>query len=129
MRLLLDSHSFLWFIAGHQNLSEKAKAMILDPGNEVPVSIASLWEIAIKHGLGKLALAQPYDQLIPEQMERNEFEMLPIEVPHLGELVKLPPSDHRDPFDRIVIAQAIGEDLTVVTNDAAFAEYPVKVAW
>ena len=128
MRLLLDTHSFLWFIAGHQNLSERAKNMILDPGNSVLVSIASLWEIAIKHGLKKLTLAEPFDVLIPEQIDRNGFEVLPIELSHLGEIIKLE-SHHRDPFDRILIAQAIVEDLAVITNDAVFEKYPVKTDW
>ena len=128
MRLLLDTHSFLWFIAGHQNLSERARNIILDSDNNVLLSIASLWEITIKYGLKKLTLAEPFDVLIPEQITRNEFEILPIELSHLGELLKLEPH-HRDPFDRMLIAQAIIENLTVITNDSAFKKYPVITDW
>ena len=128
MRLLLDTHTFLWFIMGDPKLSEKARALIEDTRNERLLSIASLWEMAIKHSVGKLSLGQPFEVLIPQQLERNSIEILPITVAHLTVVATLP-FHHRDPFDRLLIAQAAVERLSVLTVDSAFDAYAVERLW
>jgi len=126
MRCLLDTQSFLWFIAGSGKLSDQARNLIADMDNEVLLSVASLWEIVIKVSLGKLVLSQPFEELIPKQLDQNEIKVLQIELDHLSALVKLP-LHHRDPFDRLIIAQALVEDVPVITQDAAFQNYPAQV--
>jgi PIN domain nuclease of toxin-antitoxin system len=96
--------------------------------NQLVLSAVSLWEIAIKVSIGKLELLQPYDQLIPEQLEENDINILPIELIHLTTVVGLP-FYHRDPFDRLIIAQAITEDLPVVSPDSLFSQYAIKLIW
>ena len=128
MRLLVDTHSFLWFITGSEELSEGARQRIADLANHVFVSSASLWEIAVKTRLGRLTLARPFAELIPEQLRLNAMEVLPIEVPHLAALITLP-WHHRDPFDRLLIAQALAEGLPIVSRDTVFPAYPVQVLW
>jgi PIN domain nuclease of toxin-antitoxin system len=128
MRLLLDTHAFLWFVMGDNRLSQSARAAIEDPANEKRLSVASLWEIAIKHSLGKLRLAEPFEVLIPREMHRNALVILPIEVSHLARVDALP-FHHRDPFDRLLIAQALVEDLNLVSIEAAFDTYRVSRIW
>ncbi len=128
MRVLLDTHSFLWFIAGNDELSEEARAVIGDPENEVLLSVASLWEISIKSSLGKLSLAMPFEELIPDQMAQNNIELLTIEVGHLAALTTLP-FHHRDPFDRMIITQAMAEDLPIIGNDPIYEQYLVEMVW
>ena len=102
--------------------------MIADIGNEVLLSVASLWEIAIKTSLGRLTLGRPFEELIPEQLILNRIEILPIGLDDLGEVVKLP-FHHRDPFDRLIIAQAVRKELPIVGKDGEFAIYPVRLIW
>jgi PIN domain nuclease of toxin-antitoxin system len=128
MRILLDTHSFLWFITANPKLSSRSCAMVEDLENEVFLSIASLWEIAIKAALGKLELAKPFAELFPAQVILNQIELLAIDVGHLTTLTELP-LRHRDPFDRLLISQAMTENLSVITKDSAFHEYPVRVIW
>lgn len=128
MRLLVDTHSFLWFITGSAELSEPARKWIADLENQVFVSSVSLWEIAIKTSLGKLTLTRPFADLIPEQLQLHAMEVLPIELPHLAALVTLP-WPHRDPFDRLLIAQALAEGLLVISRDPDFQAYPIQVLW
>jgi PIN domain nuclease of toxin-antitoxin system len=128
MRCLLDSHAFLWFIGGDARLGERALETISDIENEVLLSIASLWEIAIKHSLGKLELAQPFPELVQRQLIANEIELLAINPKHLFTLVDLP-FHHRDPFDRLIIAQAISEGIPVLSGDGEFRKYPVQTLW
>ncbi len=128
MRLLLDTHALLWFLAGESRLSPHARRVIADPDNEVLVSIGSLWEITIKASIGKLTLEKPFEQLIPSQLEAERIEVLPIEMHHLATLRGLL-FHHRDPFDRLIIVQAIAEGTSVVSRDAAFSEYGVRVLW
>lgn len=128
MRCLLDSHTFLWFIAGDDRLSERAREVLSDGETEALLSVASLWEIVIKVSLGKLELARPFPELIPQQLDENEIELLPIDPSHLSVLLDLP-FHHRDPFDRLIIAQAISEGLTVLSGDGEFRQYPVRVVW
>ncbi|HEY0150687.1 MAG TPA: type II toxin-antitoxin system VapC family toxin [Longimicrobium sp.] len=128
MRALLDTHALLWYLAGERDLSARARDLIDDPGNTMVVSVASLWEIAIKYGLGKLDLGLPFEDLVRDELSRTAFEILAIEVNHLITLSELP-LHHRDPFDRLLIAQAISEDLPVVGTDSAFERYPVGRIW
>lgn len=128
MRVLLDTNSFLWFISGSDRLSVDAKNFIADMQNQLVLSAASLWEIAIKISLGKLDLLQPYGQLIPQQLEENDIAVLPLEIGHLNKVIDLP-FHHRDPFDRLIIAQALAEGIPVVTSDAVFSQYAVKLIW
>ena len=124
MKLLLDTHIFLWFIMGSPHLTAKARALIEDETNRKFISVASLWEIAIKSSIGKLTLSAPFDQLIPQQLSLNGFELLPIEITHLATVVTLP-FHHRDPFDRLLIAQAMAEKMPVVSSDLAFDAYAI----
>jgi len=128
VRLLLDTHSFLWFISGSTSLSPTARALIEDASNQPLLSVASLWEMAIKLSLGKLSLAQPFEVLIPQQMRLNGIKLLGIEIEHTAAVSKLP-FHHRDPFDRLLIAQAIVEQMPIVSADTAFDTYPVKRLW
>jgi PIN domain nuclease of toxin-antitoxin system len=127
MKLLLDTHAFLWFITNNPRLSAKAKAL-LESDVEVLISTASLWEIAIKTSIGKLVLAQPYDIFIRQQLEQNSIEILPVKLEHLIVVAGLP-FHHRDPFDRLLIAQAMVEDLPMVSADNAFDAYAVQRLW
>ena len=129
MKLLLDTHAFLWFIMGSANLSDKARTLIEDPVNEKLLSIASLWEIAIKNSLGKLTLASSFDELIPEQLRMNGIGLLNIRVDHLSVLTTLP-FHHRDPFDRLIIAQARTMGLPLITGDEKIHDSGlVRVVW
>ncbi|MDQ7783826.1 MAG: type II toxin-antitoxin system VapC family toxin [Desulfomonilaceae bacterium] len=128
MRLLLDTHSFLWFIGGNEQLPQAAREIIIRMDNEVLLSIASLWEIAIKTSLGRLILGRPFEELIPEQIILNEIGILPIGLDDLSTVIKLP-FHHRDPFDRLIIAQAMTKGLPIMGNDAQFARYPVELVW
>ena len=128
MRILLDTHSFLWFIAGSDSLSTQARDFIADLGNEVLLSTGSLWELAIKVSIGKIELSRPFGEIIPEQLRENEIAVLPIELSHLTMVTELP-FHHRDPFDRLIIAQGIVEKLPVITRDITFRHYPVEILW
>ena len=128
MNLLLDTHAFLWFIASDPRLSTRAQSLIQDPGNRRLFSMAGLWEIAIKVSLGKLTLAQPFDQFIPRQLQLNQIEVLAIELPHLAAVVAMP-FHHRDPFDRLMAAQCQIEGLPIVSNDPVFDAYSVRRVW
>ena len=128
MNLLLDTHSFLWFISGNPNLSPTARTLIEDASNQPFLSIASLWEMAIKLSIGKLNLAQPFEVLIPQQMHLNGIKPLSIEIENVAIVSKLP-FHHRDPFDRLLIAQAIGEQIPIVSADAVFDAYGIQRLW
>lgn len=127
MNFLLDTHAFLWFINGDAKLSEKAKQEIENPGNTNYISIASFWKVAIKLGLKKIELGFPYQEL-KEQAVINNFVILPLSFDHTHQLTKLP-VHHRDPFDRIIISQAIHEQLTVISKDPNFSLYKIQVRW
>jgi len=128
MKLLLDTHTFLWFIMGNRNLGSSARELIEDIANEKFFSVASLWEMAIKLSLGKLTLTAPLDELIPQQLSMNGVELLNITIDHVTEVARLP-FHHRDPFDRLLIAQAVVEKMVVVGIDAAFDAYQVTRLW
>ncbi len=128
MRGLLDTHSFLWFVTDDPQLSATALAFIVDPNNEILVSPASYWEIAIKVSIGKYPMTVPFDQFFSEGIEGNEFEIIPIEIRHAFVLATLP-LHHKDPFDRMMISQAIAERIPVVSIDQVFDTYGVKRIW
>jgi len=128
MRLLLDTHAVLWFIANDPQLSPTARDLIRDGGNELWYSTASLWEIAIKLNLGKLKLGGSFPDFIDQQLAHNRIQVVPITLAHLGIVSQLA-LHHRDPFDRLIIAQAIAETLPVISIDQKFDLYPVKRIW
>lgn len=126
MNLLLDTHVLLWWMADDPALGDRARDAIADPENDVWVSAASVWEIAIKAGLGRLTLPGPVAEVLPAALVDSDFAPLPITVEH-GLRVSDLPLVHADPFDRILIAQAITQSWTIVTADAVFARYPVSI--
>ena len=126
MRLLLDTHIFLWYITADLSLPAAFRAAIQDPANEVFLSVASVWEAVIKYGLGKLPLPAAPEQFLPSQRDLHQIASLPIEEGAMNHLARLPPL-HRDPFDRILVSQALQHDLTMVTVDDAIKAYPVKL--
>lgn len=128
MSLLLDTHSFLWFIAGSSKLSEPARLSIENPETELYLSIASLWEMAIKISLGKLQLGEAFGELIPAQLSQNGISLLQISVDHTAGVIQLP-FHHRDPFDRLIIAQAQSENLPIISTDSVFDAYDIERIW
>lgn len=128
MRMLLDTHVFLWFVLGDMRLSSLARALIDDLGNEKLISPAVYWEIAIKVSIGKYALAEPYETFMDRGIRQNGFLILHIEPQHTAILTTLP-FHHRDPFDRLLVAQAIAEQIPIVSNDPSFDAYPVQRLW
>jgi len=128
MRLLLDTHSFLWFLLDDPKLSQTAKDSIADSDNDIEISPASYWEIAIKISLKKYSLPEPYEQFMERELATNQFRILPIEPKHTAALTSLP-FHHRDPFDRLIIAQAMVEQIPIISGDEAFAAYPVTRIW
>jgi len=123
-RLLVDTHALLWWLADDPALSPAARDSIADPANEPLVSAASVWEIAIKRSLGKLSV--PDD--LPDRITSGGFAWLPISALHAWQVRDLPPH-HRDPFDRVLVAQALIEHLRIITADAQFDAYGVEVRW
>ena len=128
MSYLLDTHSFLWFIAGSSRLSKNARSIIENTDIQLYLSIASLWEIAIKISLKKLHLGESYDNLIPIQLSQNSINLMQISVSHTAAVIELP-FHHRDPFDRLIIAQAQIEELPIISTDSAFDAYKIQRVW
>ncbi|GAB4580802.1 MAG: type II toxin-antitoxin system VapC family toxin [Anaerolineales bacterium] len=128
MNFLLDTHTFLWFIGGQTKLSRKVKELIEEPENQPYISIASLWEMAIKTSLGKVSLDQPLETLIPEQMSVNGIALMGLSFDHVVQVGKLP-FHHGDPFDRMLIAQAMVEKMPIASVDGAFDDYGIKRLW
>ena len=128
MNLLLDTHAFLWFCQSDSGLSVPAKALIENPANRKLLSIASCWEIAIKSGLGKLKLGESSATYIPAALARTGFELFPIAVAHATGVEALP-LHHRDPFDRLLVAQAIAEGIPIVSSDSLLDPYGVTRLW
>ena len=128
MTLLLDTHTFLWFCQDDPALSATAKALIEDPANRKLVNVASCWEIAIKTGLGKLQLGATSRAFVNKEIARNNFELLAITLDHATLVEALAPH-HKDPFDRLLIAQAKAEQAWLVSIDSQFEPYPVPVIW
>ena len=125
MRLLIDTHILIWFLEGNKSLSKPRRQIITEPQNDVLVSIASLWEMAIKISLGKLTLAQPFADVI-KQIAVENIEILTVFPEHALQ-VSILSFHHRDPFDRIIIAQAQVENLPVMTDDGDFGNYAISV--
>lgn len=128
MSLLLDTQSLLWFVLADSRLSSKALENIVSSDGLVYVSPASLWEIAIKISLGKYALPAPFVAFWDEQFLANDFTILPISVSHTARVIDLP-FHHRDPFDRLIIAQSLVEQIPVVSSDKLFDQYGVERIW
>jgi PIN domain nuclease of toxin-antitoxin system len=126
MALLLDTQAFLWWVTDDRRLSKRAARAIA--GTECLLSVASCWEMAIKTSLGKLSLAGSVDRFVQEQLEVNGFHLLAISLEHIGGVAALP-FHHRDPFDRLLAAQALAEDLSVVSADPMFRRYGVTRVW
>lgn len=128
MRLLLDTHALLWFLLNDARLSGNARSLITAPANDVFVSPASYWEIAIKISLGKYTLEEDFAEFMESQIVENELTLLPITVKHAAVVATLP-FHHRDPFDRLLIAQAMTEDVPLLSADPAFDLYDVTRIW
>jgi PIN domain nuclease of toxin-antitoxin system len=128
MRILLDTHAFLWFILDDSQLSKAARTVIEDASNDVEVSPASYWEIAIKIRLRKYSLPRPYQQFMESQMAIDDFRILHIEPKHTS-LITTMPFHHNDPFDRLLVAQAIVEGIAIVSIDEQLDPYGVRRLW
>ena len=128
MRLLLDSHAFLWFVWDDPRLSPTAKRLIEDVNNDLYISVAGIWEIAIKVSSGKLNVGQELGSFLSEQMQHNRIDLLPISLPHVVR-VSILPVHHKDPFDRLLIAQSLVEQIAVIGIDGVFDEYGVQRLW
>lgn len=126
MRLLLDTHAFLWSVDDPARLTTSTVEALKDPANSVVVSVASAWELAIKQSSGKLTLARPAEQWVPDQLARAGFGVAPIS---LGAALRVRglPFHHRDPFDRLLVAQALEDNYTIVTRDPALERYGVPI--
>jgi len=128
VKLLLDTHAWLWFVLGDDSLTPAARKLIEDPSNDVLISPVVYWETAIKISLGKYQLAQPFEQFITSAIAGQGFEILPILPQHTAALVSLP-FHHRDPFDRLLVAQALTERLPLLSADVALDAYGVQRLW
>jgi PIN domain nuclease of toxin-antitoxin system len=127
LKLLLDTHAFIWFINGDERLSIKSKKEILKSSNKKFISMVSIWEMAIKTSLGKLRINYPFNEVF-NQIEENGFETLSITFDHTL-LVSQLEFHHRDPFDRLLIAQAISENMKIISKDENLNKYQVKIIW
>jgi PIN domain nuclease of toxin-antitoxin system len=128
VKLLLDTHAFLWWVGDTRGLSRKARSAIGSGRNACFVSVASGWEIAVKVSLGNLRIESSLDRFLPEQLAANGFQPLAIDLKHTARVAVLP-FHHRDPLDRLLAAQALEEELAMVTADPVFAKYGVRRVW
>ena len=128
MKLLLDTHVFLWWVSDAPELSDAARTAISDPGNTCYLSMASCWELSIKSCIGKLKLKKPVERFVSEQMQQNGFLLLNIELRHVAKVESLA-LHHRDPFDRLLVTQAKTERMTLVTADAILSDYGIRCIW
>jgi len=128
MKLLLDSHAFIWWSSEPEKPSLQARAHCEDKNNILIISVASVWEMQIKVQLGKLELDAPLRTLVENQQRTNNLQILPVMIEHVSALDTLP-FHHKDPFDRMLIAQANAEELFVVSKDEIFKAYPVRLLW
>ena len=128
MRYLLDTHTFYWCDHDPAKLSTAVAAVLLDLANDVFISTINIWEVVVKSALNKLSLQNPINRLVEEQCRVNGFRLLPVEARHVYPLRGLPPH-HKDPFDRMLAAQAIADGLVLLTVDAVFTHYPVSTFW
>ena len=128
MKVLLDTCTFLWIVTSDPSLSQSARKLFSDPSNDVFLSSVSAWEIALKHSIGKLPLPRPPQELVPDQRQRHEIQPLPLDETAVLFGAKLPEL-HKDPFDRMLICQAITGSLTLLTPDPLIKQYAVATAW
>ncbi len=128
MRLLLDTCTFLWLVTDDPNLSPEARSLIVDPDNEVLLSAVSTWEIAVKHGLGRLPLPDDPERYVPKLRRDHAVEPLPLDEESTLYLRRLP-GLHRDPFDRMLVCQAIVQGVILLTPDRDITQYPVRTLW
>lgn len=128
MKVLIDTHAWLWLINDDKRLSKPARQTFLDPGNALFFSMASFWEICIKISLKKLTLAEGWPEIIQQEMSNNAVGWLPIGIDHCLAASNLP-FHHRDPFDRMLLAQATVESLAILSADRSFSEYSVQRIW
>lgn len=128
MRLMLDTHTLIWFFAGDAKLSNTVRDLIEDENNEKLLSTASVWEMAIKQSRGKLTLNLALKDYIEQKLVFNDFKLLAIDLEHLNVITTLP-FHHNDPFDRLIIAQAMVEQIPVLSRDAVFDAYPINRIW
>jgi PIN domain nuclease of toxin-antitoxin system len=128
MRFLLDTHTFIWFVTDSPQLSTTAKLLIEDEYNEKWLSVASVWEMAIKCSLGKLSFNSPLPTFVEQQIQQNSIDLLSVQMPHLAIVATLP-LHHRDPFDRLLIAQAITEGIPIISADVGFDAYSIRRLW
>ena len=130
MKLLLDTHAMYWYIEGDSKLSSTAQTLIQDATNEVLISPASYWEIAIKVSIGKWTLNRPYEEFIDLGLKQYGFQVLPLLPTHTSRLIGMAfPPNHKDPFDRLLVAQAIVEGVPLVSVDPKLDAYPIKRLW
>lgn len=128
MRFLLDTHTFLWWVDGNPALSAEAEKVIGNPRNECFLSLASCWEMAIKSSIGKLTLTMSVERFVAEQIAEDGFALLPVEFRHVCKVESLP-FHHRDPFDRLLVAQSIIEKMAIVSADTTLDRYGVRRIW
>jgi PIN domain nuclease of toxin-antitoxin system len=128
MRVLLDTHAFVWWIMDDSRMSARAREVISDGRNNLSLSAASGWEIAIKAGLDRIELPSPMERFLIEQLRENRIDVLPVQMSHALHVHALP-HHHRDPFDRMLVAQAQLEKMTILTADKHITEYDVEVLW
>ena len=128
MRLLLDTHTFIWYVTDNPRLSAHVKLLIEDENNEKLVSIASIWEMAIKHSIGRLNFSLPFMEFVGQQLTVSNIGLLEINLQHI-EVVASLPLHHRDPFDRLIIAQSMAEQIPILSVDAIFDAYVIARLW
>ena len=128
MKLLIDTHAFISWDENPVRLGSRARAACLNSGNELWLSVASVWEIQIKTMLGRLALRKPLKHLIDDQVKQNGILILPVKFDHVLRLESLP-ARHKDPFDRLLVAQALEENCVLVSHEPMIAQYPVTTVW
>ena len=128
MKILLDTCAFLWIITDAEKLSQTARELFVEPDNDVYLSVISVWEISIKYILGKLLLPEPPEHYIPLQRSNHDIDSLPLDEESALQLRRLPEL-HRDPFDRMLVCQAIVHGLTLLTPDKLITQYPVRTRW
>ena len=128
MKILLDTHAILWFISGDDRLSQRAKDVFLNMDSKLYYSLVSIWEITIKASLGKINLARGWLKTIEEELRINAIQKITIEIEHCRNLILLP-FHHRDPFDRMLIAQSMSNEMAILTCDKEISNYEIDVIW
>ncbi len=128
MKLLLDTHTFIWWDTDPQQLSSHVLALCHDPENQLTLSVVSIWEMAIKLQIGKLRLAKSLAEMVSDQQKTNQLSLLPVQLQHVLAIETLP-LHHKDPFDRLLIAQANSEGMVILSRDTQFYNYAVQVEW